>query len=84
MSGPGTERPVRFRENCFVRATPSAAGAVLGVMKRGDALPWGGGASPDGWVSVMFRGGVGWASGRFAVRGDGKDPPHAALRSSST
>ena len=83
MSGPGTGRLVRFRENCFVRETPSAAGAVLGVVKRGDALPWGGGASPDGWLSVVFRGGVGWASGRFAVHGDGKALPHAALRISS-
>ena len=37
------ESVVRFRENCFVRAAPCAAGAVLGVMKRGKALPFGGG-----------------------------------------
>ena len=57
---------VRCRENCFVRATPSAAGAALGVMKRGEGLPCGGDASPDGWLSVLYRGKKGWVSGRFA------------------
>ena len=43
---------VRFRESCFVRAAPSAAGAALGVMKRGEGLPCRGDASPDGWLSL--------------------------------
>ena len=60
------ESVVRFRENCFVRAAPSAAGAVLGVMKRGQALPFGGGVTGDGWIQVEYRGGVGWVAGRLA------------------
>ncbi len=62
------ESVVRFRENCFVRAAPSAAGAVLGVMKRGKALPFGGGVTDDGWIAVEYRGGVGWVAGRLAKR----------------
>ena len=57
---------VRFRESCFVRAAPSAAGMALGAMKRGEALPCGGSASPDGWLAVIYRGKKGWVSGRFA------------------
>ena len=60
------ESVVRFRENCFVRAAPSAAGAVLGVMKRGQALPFGGGVTGDGWIAVEYRGAVGWVAGRLA------------------
>ena len=52
MKGEGTEGVVRFRENCFVRAAPSAAGAVLGVAKRGDALPFAGEATGEGWIAV--------------------------------
>ena len=67
MNGSGAaEGVVRLRENCFVRDAPSVSGAVLGVAKRGDALPWGGGESPGGWLSVAYRGGEGWVSGRFA------------------
>ena len=61
-----TQAVVRFRESCFVRAAPSAAGAALGVMMRGEGLPCGGDASPDGWLSVIYRGKKGWVSGRFA------------------
>ena len=57
---------VRCRENCFVRAAPSAMGMALGAMKRGEALPCGGNASPDGWLAVIYRGKKGWVSGRFA------------------
>ena len=66
MKGSGAGGVVRFRENGFVRATPSAAGAVLGVMKRGGALPFGGEATDDGWIAVNYRGSVGWVAGRLA------------------
>jgi len=56
---------VRFRQNCFVRAAPSAAGAVLGVAKRGDALPFGGKVTRQGWIMVEYRGRTGWVAGRF-------------------
>ena len=65
-AAPGGERFVRFRENGFVRKTPSAAGAVLGVMKRGATLPYGGVASPEGWLAVIYRGVPGWVSGKLA------------------
>ena len=65
MKGGGTEGVVRFRENGFVRAAPSAAGAVLGVMKRGDALPFTGEVTGKGWIAVEYRGSVGWVSGRL-------------------
>ena len=57
---------VQLRENCFVRDAPSASGAVLGVAKRGDALPWGGTESSGGWLAVTYRGDEGWVSERFA------------------
>ena len=65
-AAPGGERVVLFRENGFVRKAPSAAGAVLGVMKRGATLPFGGVASPAGWLAVIYRGVPGWVSGKFA------------------
>ena len=56
---------VRFCENCFVRAAPGSAGAVLGVVKRGDALPFGGKVTGEGWIEVEYRGMAGWVTGRF-------------------
>ena len=64
MSGGQAAVAVRFRENCFVRAAPSAAGAVLGVAKRGDALPYGG-KTRGGWLAVEYLGTPGWVTGRF-------------------
>ena len=67
MNGSGAAKGmVRLRENCFVRDAPSASGAVLGVAKRGDALPWGGTESSGGWLAVTYRGNEGWLSERFA------------------
>lgn len=66
MKGEGTEGVVRFRENCFVRAVPSSAGAVLGVAKRGDALPFAGEATGEGWIAVEYRGALGWVTGKLA------------------
>ena len=61
----------RFRENCFVRDAPCAAGAVLAVMKRGQALPRAGRAGVNGWLAVVYRGNVGWVAGRFVEGGLG-------------
>ena len=58
---------VRFRENCFVRDAPSVAGAVLGVVQRGEALPGGDRGADGGWLAVDWRGARGWVSGRFAA-----------------
>ena len=69
-AAPGGERVVLFRENGFVRKAPSAAGAVLGVMKRGAALPYGGVTSAEGWLAVIYRGEPGWVSGKFAGIGE--------------
>ena len=55
----------RFRENCFVRSAPCAAGAVLAVMKRGQALPRARSDDGNGWQAVVYRGRVGWVAGRF-------------------
>lgn len=62
----GAERVVQFRENGFVRSWPSAAGAVLGVVKRGMALPFVGEVTGGSWIAVEYRGEVGWVSGRLA------------------
>lgn len=56
---------IRFGRNCYIRATPSAAGTVLGVAKRGNALPYGGATAPNGWLAVVYRGEIGWVSGRI-------------------
>lgn len=70
--GGGPADVARFRENCFVRDAPCAAGAVLAVMKLGQALPRACRADVDGWLAVVYRGHAGWVAGRF-VEGRGPE-----------
>ena len=51
---------IALSENRFIRSAPSAAGAVLGVAKRGERLPCGGRTTPEGWRLVWYRGMWGW------------------------
>ena len=56
---------VRLLENAYIRQAPGVGGAALGVAKRADCLPFGGRAAPNGWLSVRWRGQIGWVSGTF-------------------
>ena len=60
-----TARGVRMVENGYVRKAPSAASAALGVMKKGETLPFGDRTAPGGWLSVVYRGVPGWVAGRL-------------------
>ena len=64
-----TVEVVHLTDNCFIRATPSAAGAVLGVAKRGQCLPYGGQTTPEGWRLILYRGAPGWVTGRCCEAG---------------
>ena len=50
-----------------VRSAPSAAtGRILGIVKLGDRLTYGGQDSPEGWHLVEYKGGNGWISGKYS------------------
>lgn len=49
-----------------VRTAPStAAGAILGTVKRGTLLPYQGMTSPEGWFLVVFKDQNAWVSGKY-------------------
>lgn len=51
-----------------VRAAPNTGGRILGVVHRGDKLPYQGQDSPDGWHLVIFGGENGWISGKYSEK----------------
>ena len=51
--------------NCWVRTAPNTGGQRLGVAYRGDALPFGGEISENGWLLVEYKGQNGWVSGKY-------------------
>ena len=51
---------------CNVRIVPDKVnGRVLGVVKEGTALPYGGEQSENGWLKVKYNGQSGWVSGLY-------------------
>ena len=61
--------------SCYVRDQPGTDGKILGVVHRGDALPYAGETAENGWLKVVYQGGVGWISGKYGRRMEnvGKD-----------
>ena len=51
--------------NCYVRPAPNTTGKPLGVVKRGEVLPYGGQTASNGWHLVEYRNQNGWVSGRY-------------------
>ena len=51
--------------NCYVRSLPGADGKILGVVHRGDALPYAGETAENGWLKVVYQGGDAWISGKY-------------------
>lgn len=51
--------------NCYVRSAPDTSGKILGVAMAGDALPYQGQQSPDGWLLVAYQNQNGWVSGKY-------------------
>ena len=63
---PDTPREVLIHGgNCYVRATPSTVGAIMGVAYDGDRLTYNGQTSDNGWQSVIYKGNAGWVSGKY-------------------
>ena len=55
-----------FGGSAYVRAEPNTGGKILGVVRSGDALPYGGRQSTDGWNLVRYNDADGWVSGRYS------------------
>ena len=51
--------------SCYVRDHPGTDGKILGVAHRGDALPYAGETAENGWLKVVYQGGVAWISGKY-------------------
>ena len=51
--------------NCYVRTSPSTAGKILGVARKGDTLPYEGQTADNGWHAVAYNGVHGWVSGKY-------------------
>ncbi len=51
--------------DCWVRSAPNTNGRKLGVAKAGEALPYQGQRSADGWLLVAFDGQNAWVSGKY-------------------
>ena len=59
-SVPARNPVVRFDADTFVRDAPSTAGRILGIAKRGHALPYADVTAENGWMKVWYRGEAGW------------------------
>lgn len=51
--------------NCYVRAAPNTSGKILGVVKSGTILPYGGQTAANGWLLVAYENQNGWVSGKY-------------------
>ena len=51
--------------SCYVRSLPGTDGRILGVVHRGDALPYAGETAENGWLKVVYQGGDAWISGKY-------------------
>lgn len=52
--------------NCYIRSAPNTDGRKLGVLHRGEKLPYGGQTSEEGWLLVEYKGENGWVSPKYA------------------
>lgn len=52
--------------DCYVRTAPNTDGRKLGVVHRGDILPYQGQTSDNGWNLVEYEGENGWVSGKYS------------------
>lgn len=52
----------------YVRTAPNVkTGKVLGIVHKGDVLPYGGKTSDDNWYLVEYKNTNGWISGKYSV-----------------
>ena len=63
---PMGERVVISGGNCYVRSAPNTDGKILGVVHNGDALPYAGETSSNGWYAFWLNGGKAWVSGKYS------------------
>ena len=61
--------------SCYVRSLPGTDGKILGVVHRGEVLPYAGETAENGWLKVVYQGGDAWISGKYGRRMEnvGKD-----------
>ena len=61
--------------SCYVRSLPGTDGKILGVVHRGEVLPYAGETAKNGWLKVVYQGGDAWISGKYGRRMEnvGKD-----------
>lgn len=52
--------------NCYIRTAPNTDGRALGVLHKGESLPYGGEKADNGWLLVEYNGANGWVSGKYA------------------
>lgn len=52
--------------NCYVRSAPNTDGKKLGVVYKGEILPYQGQTSEGGWNLVEYKGENGWVSGKYS------------------
>ena len=57
------------------RSLPGTDGKILGVVHRGEVLPYAGETAKNGWLKVVYQGGDAWISGKYGRRMEnvGKD-----------
>ena len=51
--------------NCYVRTSPSTAGKILGVARKGDMMTFAGDISETGWLLVRYKDRSAWVSGKY-------------------
>jgi len=52
--------------NCYIRSAPNTDGRKLGVLHKGETLPYQGQTSDAGWLLVEYKGENGWVSPKYA------------------
>ena len=60
------ERVIICGGNCYVRSMSSTEGKILGVVHNGDALPYAGQTSANGWHAIWYDGVKAWVSGKYS------------------
>jgi len=51
--------------DCYIRSEAGTNGKILGVAKKGSALPYAGEIAENGWLKIRHGEGVGWISGKY-------------------
>lgn len=50
-----------------VRSVPNTSAKIIGIVHKGDILPYGGEDSENGWHLVEYKNSNGWISGKYSI-----------------